>query len=176
MTSSVGDLVDLATRCVQALARSGQTLATAESLTAGLVSATVASVPGASAVLRGGVATYATESKISVLGVPTEIIEAAGVISAECAEAMAVATLRLFSTTWGVSTTGVAGPDRQEDQPVGTVFVAVAGLRDVRVEQISLAGGRESVRAGSVAAVLRLLLAASGDNRHGQPTVGPADG
>lgn len=152
----------LASRCIAALEARGETLATAESLTAGLISATLAGAPGASAVLRGGIAAYATEVKVSLLGVDAAVVKAHGVISPECAEAMAEAARDRFEASWAVSATGVAGPDRQEDEPVGTVYVAVAGPRGVQVEQLRLAGSRQSIRGASVEAGLSLLLAALG--------------
>lgn len=138
----------------------GETLAMAESLTAGLVSATVADVPGASAVLRGGLTAYATSVKSSVLGVDPELIRVEGVVSRACAEAMAVAATRLFATDWAVSTTGVAGPTEQEGRPVGTVYVAVAHAGDVRSRHLALLGDRATIRAAAVSAVLDLLGAA----------------
>lgn len=152
----------LAARCIAALDARGETLATAESLTAGLISATLAEAPGASAVLRGGITAYATEAKVSVLGVDAAVVNEHGVISRECAEAMAEAARARFEATWAVAATGVAGPDRQEDQPVGTVYVAVAGPHGVHVEQLGLTGSRQSIRDASVAAGLSLLSAALG--------------
>jgi nicotinamide-nucleotide amidase len=152
-----------ATRCLHLLQSAGATLATAESLTAGLVASTLAEVPGASDVLRGGLVAYATDVKVSVLGVDARIVDRYGVVSAPCAEAMAVAARDLFGATWAVSTTGVAGPDRQDDKPPGTVFVAVAGPATggtspaVHVEQLALAGSRQQIRDGTVVALLDLL-------------------
>lgn len=141
----------------------GETLATAESLTAGLVSATIAEVPGASAVLRGGLAAYAGDVKIDVLGVGAGLVQRHGVVSAECAEAMATGANRLFGTDWAVSTTGVAGPTEQEGKPVGTVFLAVAHRERVRSREVHLSGDRAAIRDGATAAVLELLAAEVGD-------------
>jgi nicotinamide-nucleotide amidase len=151
----------LAARCLDQLRASGQTLATAESLTCGLVAATLAEVPGASAVLRGGLAAYATDVKVSVLGVDSDLIQRFGVISAECAEAMARRARELFAADWAVSTTGVAGPDRQEDRLVGTVFVAVAGPDLLHSDSLRLSGDRDEIRVGAVRAALNALAAAS---------------
>lgn len=150
----------LAARCLDALESREATLATAESLTAGLISSTLAAERGASTVLLGGVAAYATAAKVSVLGVDEAVVRAHGVISGECAVAMATAAKNRFEATWGVSATGVAGPDRQEDRPVGTVYVAVAGPPGVRAQELSLSGSRDAIREGSVDAALRLLLTA----------------
>lgn len=136
-----------------------ETLATAESLTAGLVASTVAEIPGASAVLRGGLAAYATEVKTSVLGVDPALIERDGVVSRTCAEAMARAGRRLFDVDWALATTGVAGPTVQDGQPVGTVFVAVAYGDEVRSLGCDLSGDRAAIRGGAVEAVVGLLVA-----------------
>jgi len=135
-----------------------ETLATAESLTAGLVASTIAEVPGASAVLRGGLAAYATQVKTSVLGVDPSLIEREGVVSRACAEAMAAAGRRLFDVDWALATTGVAGPAEQDGRPVGTVFVAVAYGEHVRSLACGLAGDRAAIRRGAVAAVVGLLV------------------
>lgn len=148
----------LAGDCVWQLQAAGQTVATAESLTAGLIASRLASIPGASNVLRGGLAAYATEVKTSVLGVPAAVVEEHGVISAQCAEAMAQRARKMFDSTWALAATGVAGPEEQEDRPPGTVFVAVAGPVDVRVQDLSLTGSRQQIRDASADACLRLLL------------------
>jgi PncC family amidohydrolase len=149
---------------LQALEQRGQTIATAESLTAGQVCAAIADVPGASAVLRGGLSAYATEVKVSVLGVDPEIVEQYGVVSRECAEAMALAANTLFGTDWAVSTTGVAGPTGQEDKPVGTVYVAVASGTQVTSRDLLLSGDRVEIRAAATDAVLTLLAEALDDS------------
>jgi nicotinamide-nucleotide amidase len=150
-------------QCLDALRARGATLATAESLTAGLVSSSLAAVPGASDVLRGGLVAYATDVKTSLLGVDQQTVDAFGVVSAECAQAMAVRARELFGATWALSTTGVAGPDRQEGKAVGTVFVGVAGPDAVQVRALSLPGSRDAIRRATVQEVLALLagLAAS---------------
>jgi len=148
-----------AARCLNLLRDCGDTVATAESLTAGLVSAALAAVPGASEVLRGGVVAYASEVKTAVLGVDASVVATYGVVSAECAGAMARRASELFDATWGVSTTGVAGPERQEGQPVGTVYVAVAGPGVDRVRRLELTGSRQQIRARSVVETLTLLAA-----------------
>ncbi|MGH3473104.1 MAG: CinA family protein [Nocardioidaceae bacterium] len=135
----------------------GQTLATAESLTAGLIAATVAAVPGASDVLRGGLAAYASDVKSTVLGVPADLLASQGVISAGCARAMATRARVVFEADWAVAATGVAGPDAQEGKPVGTVYVAAAGPGVVRVQQLDLTGTRQQIRWSSVESALSLL-------------------
>jgi len=117
---------------VAVLRRRGETLACAESLTGGLVSAAVTDVPGASAVLRGGVVSYATDVKAGVLGVDRALLAHVGAVDADVARQMAKAVRRVMGSDWGVATTGVAGPDPQDGAAVGTVFVAVAGLQGAR--------------------------------------------
>jgi nicotinamide-nucleotide amidase len=153
-------VISSAQQCLAELRSRGQTLATAESLTCGLIAATLAGVPGASAVLRGGLAAYATDVKTSVLGVDATLVDRYGVISRQCAEAMAVRAATLFGSDWAVASTGVAGPDSQEGHAVGTVFVAVAGPGVARSAAPLLSGERNSIRAATVDAALALLEAA----------------
>ena len=101
-------------------------MATAESLTGGLVCAALTDVPGASAVVRGAVVAYATELKAQVLGVDPDLLATGGAVQAEVARQMATGVCRVLGADVGVATTGVAGPDPQDGHPVGTVFVAVA--------------------------------------------------
>ncbi len=122
------------------------TLATAESLTGGLLGATFTSVPGASATYLGGVISYVTDVKVSVLGVPASIVEAEGVVSGACAIAMANGVRDLTGATFAVSTTGVAGPDQQEGKAVGTVFVGLAGPNGSRAVALTLTGDRAQIR------------------------------
>ena len=135
----------------------GATVATAESLTGGLLGGRFTSVPGSSEVYLGGVVTYSTDLKASLLGVPVEVVDGPGVVSAECAEAMATGVRRLTGSTYALSTTGVAGPDSQEGKPAGTVYVGLAGPRGVRSVALDLAGSRESIREQTVAAALSAL-------------------
>jgi nicotinamide-nucleotide amidase len=137
------------------------TLAVAESLTAGLVAGTLASVSGASAVLRGGIVAYATDLKSSLLGVDELLLERGGAVQAEVALAMAEGVAGRLGAGYGVATTGVAGPDPQDGQPPGTVYVAVSapGARRVvgRSGDTTLAGGRALVRWSAVELALDLV-------------------
>src|SRR5687767_10028026 len=153
---------DLAATLVAALQGRDESLATAESLTGGLLAAIVTGVPGASAVYLGGVVSYATEAKQELLGVPDELVDEYGVVSAECAEAMAAGARDLLHTTYAMSTTGVAGPDEQEGKPVGTVYVGVAGPDGVHSLSLGLAGTRAIIRERTCAAALGELLSALG--------------
>lgn len=129
------------------------TVACAESLTGGELASALSAAPGASETFRGGVVSYATEVKRDLLGVTAE-----RVISAECAEQMAVGVRRLLDADWALSTTGVAGPDRQEDQPVGTVFVGIAGPDGVRTVKLDLDGDRTAIRGATCRAAMEELI------------------
>ena len=139
------------------LRENGLVLASAESLTGGLLGARVTSVPGASAAYVGGVVSYTTEVKRSLLGVPAEVVLGHGVVSAPCAEAMAGAARALLGADVGVSTTGVAGPEPQEGKPVGLVYVGVADARGVVAVEHRFSGDRSAVREAAVDAALALL-------------------
>lgn len=138
-----------ARRLVEALDAAGQTMATAESLTAGLLAATVAGVPGASAVLRGGVVVYATDLKHVLGGVAADQLTTHGPVAAETAEALAVAVRERCAADWGVALTGVAGPDEQDGQPVGTVYLGIAGPAEVEAMRLALTGDRWAIRLGA---------------------------
>ena len=158
MTASVSaiDVID-------ALRGTGQTIATAESLTGGLLCATLVDVPGASDVVRGGVVAYLAESKRDVLGVDADLIERVGTVHADVAGAMAEGAVRVLGSTWGVATTGVAGPEPSEGKPVGTVHVAVAGPGGVQSRDLSLHGDRRMIREQAVDAALSLLIGRLGE-------------
>jgi nicotinamide-nucleotide amidase len=140
----------------------GLTLAVAESLTGGALCDAFVSVPGASAVLRGGVVAYATPVKASVLGVDAALLEREGPVHPDVARAMADGVRRALAVAGrpadvGVATTGVAGPEPQGGRPVGTVFAGVAvGERLVAVEG-RFAGDRAAVRAAAVGLALDAL-------------------
>jgi PncC family amidohydrolase len=155
----------LATDVLGLLADRGLTLATAESLTGGRLGARITDVPGASAVYVGGVISYATRIKTGLLGVPGDLVERHGVVSAPCARAMARGARSVLGADVAVATTGVAGPDRQEGKPRGTVFVAVADADGEDVAELRLEGDRAAVRDATVAAALRLLSRRIGANR-----------
>lgn len=142
---------------LETLARRGETVATAESLTGGLLSARLTDVPGASRSFVGGVVSYATRVKVSALDVPADLVEQHGVISEECASAMARGVRTRLGSTWGIATTGVAGPDAQEGRPVGTVWVAVAGPDHVETRELALEGDRWAIRQASCDAALAVL-------------------
>jgi nicotinamide-nucleotide amidase len=140
-----------------------ETLAVAESLTGGLLAATLVAVPGASRVFRGGLVVYATDLKTSLAGVPAELLAAVGPVHPEVAAALAEGARARCGADWGLGTTGVAGPDPQDGMPVGTVYVAVSSAAEPvpdALRRLELVGSRAEIRAGTVAAALDLLAAA----------------
>jgi len=163
----------LASWLVSALGEQGQTVAMAESLTGGLLTAALVEVPGASAVLRGGVVAYATRLKAQVLGVDQNLLDEHGAVHAEVAIQMAQGVREVLGADWGVSTTGVAGPGAQDGIPAGTVFIGIAGpaMQDdagegsgqyVEAHELDLDGDRDSVRNESVHGALKHLVFAVG--------------
>lgn len=146
---------------VGALRRRGATVGCAESLTGGLVCAALTSVPGSSAVVRGGVVAYAADLKSELLGVPEELVDVHGAVSAHTALAMADGARRVLGTDIGLATTGVAGPEPSEGKPVGTVYVAVTAMLEGEqgraVRALRLHGSREQIREATVDQALQLL-------------------
>lgn len=141
---------------VAALASRGLTVATAESLTAGLVCARLADVPGASAVLRGGVVVYATELKAELLGVSADLLDRHGPVHPQVAAQMATGVRGRCGADVGLATTGVAGPGPADGHPAGTVHVAVDVAGTVTTAALGLPGERAQVRRGTVDALLEL--------------------
>ncbi|HYN28987.1 MAG TPA: CinA family protein [Dermatophilaceae bacterium] len=136
----------------------GLTVATAESLTGGLVCGALTDVPGASSVVRGGVVAYATAVKAAVLGVDLDLLRERGAVDEAVARAMAAGARDILRADVGVATTGVAGPERSDGQPVGTVHVAVdAGDRSGH-RLLALTGDRVAIRRATVGVALDLLL------------------
>ncbi|HET7529714.1 MAG TPA: CinA family protein [Mycobacteriales bacterium] len=139
------------------LAERGATVAVAESLTGGLLGAALTAMAGASTTFRGGVLVYATDLKETLGGVPGPLLDAEGAVSAEVAAAMAAGVRDRTGATFGVALTGAAGPDPQDGQAPGTVFVAVAGPAGGQVRSLHLPGNRADVRARSVDAAIDML-------------------
>lgn len=148
-----------AAAAIERLERGGLTVATAESLTGGLLCGALTDVPGASAVVRGAVVAYATDVKQTVLGVEARVLaRPGGAVQAEVARQMAAGVCSVLASSVGVATTGVAGPDAQDGQPVGTVFVAVALGGEVVARRLWLHGTRREIRDAAVAGALALLV------------------
>jgi nicotinamide-nucleotide amidase len=158
--SGSGEALDVVLhRLVGLLKAQGKTLATAESLTGGLVGAALTDVPGVSAVYRGGVVVYATDLKAKLAGVPEDLLAAVGPVHPDTAAALASGVRERLNATYGLATTGVAGPDPQAGVAAGTVYVAAAGPDAVQVRKLELSGDRGAIRRGSVQAVLELAAA-----------------
>jgi nicotinamide-nucleotide amidase len=150
----------LAEAIIGTLAARGQTVAVAESLTGGLVAAALTSVPGSSAAFLGGIVAYATPLKTALLGVAPALLAEHGPVHQDVAAAMARGVQARLGASYGLATTGVAGPGPADGQPAGTVFVAACGPASAAVTCLTLRGGRAEVRAASVEAVLSLLVSA----------------
>lgn len=148
-------------RLAASLLDHGATVATAESCTAGLVAGRLADRPGSSAYLVGGFVTYANETKTSVVEVAEDLLAQVGAVSEEVAIAMARGARARLGTTYGISTTGVAGPGGGTPaKPVGLVHVAVASADHTWHRRVQLEGDRVQVRADAVTQALDLLLEA----------------
>jgi nicotinamide-nucleotide amidase len=154
----------LARLAVQLLTASGRTVAVAESLTGGLVSGALTSVAGASVVLRGGVVAYATDLKEALLGVPADLLARQGPVDPDVAAAMAAGVRRMLGATFGIATTGVAGPGPADGKPEGTVFIAVAGPAGGGSRGLQLRGDRRQIREETVRQALSLLVNALRDD------------
>jgi nicotinamide-nucleotide amidase len=148
-----------AQRLHEALLDRGQTVAAAESLTAGLFCATLASVPGASHTLRGGAVVYATDLKASLAGVPAALLAEHGPVSEPTAAALAEGIRSRCGATWGVGLTGVAGPDPVDGHGAGRVYLGTSDGTVTEVATLDLPGDRAAVRAAAVDAALAALLA-----------------
>ena len=151
-----------AEKLVNRLAELGKTCATAESCTGGGVGSAITSVSGSSAIFWGGVISYDNSVKREVLGVPQDVLETKGAVSAECAQAMAEGVRRLLKTDFAVSITGIAGPGGgSAEKPVGLVWFGIASSDEVKTERLVFPGDRNAVRAAAVEHALALLLVAA---------------
>ncbi|WP_460445883.1 CinA family protein [Angustibacter aerolatus] len=158
-------LADAAADAARTLLAAGATVATAESLTGGMLGAALTAVPGVSAAYRGGVVSYATDLKHALLGVDADLLAREGAVHPDVARAMALGVRDRLGADWGIATTGVAGPDPQDGRPAGTVYVAVAGAAGsagpvaVAYDASGPASGLEPVRLRTGDDVPRLLAA-----------------
>lgn len=140
------------------LKRQQKTIATAESCTGGQIAASLSSVPGASSYFKGSVVSYATETKINVLGIPEKLIEEYSVVSAEVAKAMALNVKKLLNTDYAIATTGNAGPTKGDEKAeLGSVFIALATPNEVIVEEFNFGQPREKVIDRAVIKSLEIL-------------------
>lgn len=154
------DIIELASEVIDLLREHGETVSTAESLTAGALSSAIVTIAGASDVFVGGITAYRDEIKISHLGVDPELIKKYTSISEDVAIEMARGAMKSFYTTWAIATTGVAGPNPIDGHRPGLVWVAIQGPVCQTIE-LSLSGERETVRnaatASAIAAFARIL-------------------
>lgn len=158
-TISLADLVrDLA----DALAKAGWTMAVAESCTGGGLGAAITGRPGSSVYFLGGVIAYDNRLKVSLLGVPDDVIARCGAVSLEVAGMMAEGCRRRLGADLAVAITGIAGPGgATPDKPVGLVYIGVAAPHLTRAEAFHFDGDRDAVRQQAVAASLRLAVEAT---------------
>lgn len=148
---------DAAAGVVAAAGRLGRTVATAESLTAGLVASTLAGVPGASTVLQGGIVAYQLSAKQHLLGVDAELLGRAGAVDPRVAAAMADGARTALDADLGVATTGVAGPSAHGGKPVGTVFTAISTATSTTTFEHHFSGDRAAIRQAACDAALTEL-------------------
>ena len=142
-----GEEASLASVVVEELKKKKQTITAAESLTAGLFQATLANFSGASTIFKGGFVTYSLEEKAKMLDIPQVELEEYGVVSAFAAEKMADQARLKTQSDFGISLTGVAGPDSLEGHPAGTVFIGLSQASGTEVIQVNIAGrSRADVR------------------------------
>ena len=152
------DVPNLESRVLELLKSRCLTFSAAESCTGGLIAKRITDLPGASSVFKGGIVSYTNEVKAAVLGVPQDLLDTYGAVSAPVAQSMAENVRRLTGADLGVSVTGVAGPDRDDrGNAVGTVFIAIADGRDTAVRQLDLGTGRGRIRTLSAHHVFDLI-------------------
>jgi PncC family amidohydrolase len=152
------NLEDAARALIRLLERCNCTVSCAESCTGGLVSAAMTSIPGASAVFKGGVVAYANEAKQNILGVGQHILQENGAVSMECAEAMATGANRCFATDYAISITGIAGPDGgSAGKPIGTVWFGLAWRGRVSSFKEHFDGNRTDIRLAAAKKGLELI-------------------
>lgn len=136
----------------------GLSVAVAESLTGGLLSAALTESAGSSRSFRGGLVVYATDLKAALAGVPDPLLQAQGPVSADVAAALAGGVRERLGADLGLGITGVAGPDPVDSHRAGTVFIAVAGQGVGEVLRVDLTGTRAEIRQQAVSAALRILV------------------
>lgn len=157
---STQDLLILRAGEIVARARErSATVATAESCTAGMIASSIADIPGASSVLRGGMVTYCDEIKRDVLGVPAHTLHEFSAVSEQCACEMAARARDIFCSSVAVSATGYAGPGGgTHSDPAGTVYLGISDDRGTRCVRVELEGSRNEVRLRAAAVALELVL------------------
>lgn len=159
----MADIQAMAAKIIKTFSIRGLTVATAESLTGGLIGATLTSVPGSSSIYLGGLIVYSRVSKTRLAKVPKSVLDQHTVVSEQTVVDMAIGAQELLDADWVVAVTGVAGPDPQEGHDPGEVWVAVLGPRvgmgpyPVQARRFAFAGDRNQIREQTVAAALEML-------------------
>ncbi|HEU5470575.1 MAG TPA: CinA family protein [Actinophytocola sp.] len=159
LAEALGIEPDRVVAVIEALRARNETVATAESLTGGLVCAVLTGVPGASAVVRGGLVVYASQLKVALAGVNGRALYEHGAVHPLIAEELAAGARDRCQASWGIGLTGVAGPDPQDGVRPGTVHIGVAGPGPVIVDTLLTGGDRHAVRAAAVRRAVELLQA-----------------
>ena len=154
------NLHHLAEQAVKKALETGRTVATAESLTAGMVSAMLADTAGASGMLQGGVVAYQNSDKVDVLGVPAELLAAVGSVDGAVAAAMATGVRTALRADVGIATTGVAGPEEHDGKAVGTVYIGIATETGASHLEYGFTGNRAEIRGQACGAALEGLITA----------------
>ncbi|GAA4826597.1 competence/damage-inducible protein A [Algivirga pacifica] len=150
--------IDLEVLVVEKLKQKGLKLATAESCTGGLLADQITNIPGVSAVYQGGIVSYSNEVKMSQLGVKEETLRTHGAVSEETAREMAEQVRERYGADFGISTTGIAGPDGgTEEKPVGTIWIACATPKETYTQLLQLTSDRILNINATATAVLKLL-------------------
>lgn len=140
------------------LTKQKRTISTAESFTGGKIASALSAVPGASNYFKGSIVSYATETKVNILGVSQEVIDQYSVVSAQVASAMALNVKKILKTDYAIATTGNAGPTKGDsDAEIGTVFIALATPDDIIVEEFNFGQPREKVIDRAVIKSLEIL-------------------
>lgn len=160
MDSSAEDMVMFgAAKCVVDIAsRKGYSIGCAESLTGGMISSAIVSVPGASQVFKGGIVSYAYSAKENILGVDHALLQSRGAVNAECAKAMAAGAVSVLGVDFAVSATGIAGPaGGGAEGPVGTVFLGACTPAGTYAAKFLFRGSREDIRRSAAMSAIELL-------------------
>ena len=153
------EISDLAKQIVGIATAKGLKIGFAESLTGGMISAQIVSVPGASLCLEGSVVSYSNEVKINVLKVDAEVIRDHGAVSEQCAKQMASGARELLGADFAISVTGIAGPAGGSDyKPVGTVYIGISSSDECYADHFVFEGDRESIRLQTVKEAYKLLI------------------
>ena len=144
----------IAQAVVKKLKKKGATVSVAESITGGGLGQALTSIPGSSEVMVGGVIAYNDSAKTKFLSVPKSLLTKHTAVSEEVAREMAISIRNQFKSTYGIATTGVAGPGKAYRQKAGTVWIAISTKKEVHTVALALSGDRESIRNATITSAL----------------------